>query len=73
VVDQQVVGVASIDEVAIVDRGRFEPRIGGLDEDLGLVAGAAKRSLDREDLVPDRVTVPERGEQLVDGSHPAIS
>jgi hypothetical protein len=43
VVNEQVVGVAEIDELAEIARDGFEPRIGGFDKDLGLVAGPPQR------------------------------
>ena len=39
-VEQQVVGMAGVDQLAVVARQRLEPAVGGLDEDLRLVAGA---------------------------------
>ena len=39
-VQQQVVGMAGVDQLAVVARQRLEPAIGGLDEDVRLVAGA---------------------------------
>src|SRR4051794_3560286 len=68
-VEQQVVGMAEVDELAVVARQRLEAMIGGLDEDLGLVAGAAQDALDAEHFVSDRVSVPERREHLVDPDH----
>ena len=65
--EQQVVGMAGVDQLAVVARQRLEPRVGGLDEDLRLVAGAAQHALDAEHLVADRVAVAERREHLVDG------
>ena len=39
VVEQQVVGMAGVDQLAIVARQRLEPAVGRLDEDVRLVAG----------------------------------
>ena len=55
-----------VDHVAVVDRQILEPRVGGLDDDLGLEAGGAQRALDAEHLVADGVAVAERREDLVD-------
>ena len=44
-VDQQVVLADLVDHVAIVDGQILEPRVGGLDDDLGLEAGGAKRAV----------------------------
>ena len=65
-VQQQVVGMAGVDQLAVVARQRLEPVVGGLDEDLRFVAGAAQHALDAEHLVADRVAVAERREHLVD-------
>ena len=67
--EQQVVRVADVDELAVVARQRLEPAVGGLDEDLRLVAGRAQHALDAEHLVADRVAVAERREHLVDADH----
>ena len=64
--EQQVVGMAEIDQLAIVARQRLEPVVRGLDEDLRLVAGAPQHALDAEHFVADRVAVAERREDLVD-------
>ena len=45
----------------------LEPRVGGLDENLRLVAGAPQRALNAEHFVPDRIAIAQRGEHLVDG------
>ena len=63
---QQVLAIADVDELAIVARQRLEPMIRGLDEDLRLVSGRAKHALDAEHLVADRVAVAQRREHLVD-------
>ena len=65
-VQQQVVGMAGVDELAVVARQRLEPRIGGLDEDVRLVAGRAQHALDAEHFVADGVAVAERREHLMD-------
>ena len=59
-------GAIVADHLAVVDGQVLEPRIGGLDEDLRLVAGAAEHALDAEHLVADGVAVAERREHLVD-------
>ena len=64
--EQQVVGMAGVDELAVVARQRLEPAVGGLDEDVRLVAGAAQHALDAEDFVADGVAVAERREHLMD-------
>src|SRR5262245_26407206 len=40
--------------------------VGGFDEDVRLVAGAAQHALDAEHLVADRVAVAERRQHLMD-------
>ncbi len=57
--------------LAVVDGQMLEPRIGGLDEDLRLVAGGAQHALDAEHLVADGVAVAERREDLVDARREA--
>ena len=52
-----------------VARQGLEARIGGLHEDLGLVACGPQYALDAEHLVADRVAIPQRGEHLVDSNH----
>ena len=69
--DQHVVRRDRADHLAVVDGQVLEPRIGGLDEDLGLVAGGAQHALDAEHLVADGVAVAERREHLVD-ARPAL-
>ena len=64
--NQQVVRADVGDRVAIIDRQIFEPRIGGLDDDLGLVAGGAERLGDAEDLVADGVAIAQRRKNLMD-------
>ena len=66
-VDQDVVGMAGVGQIAIVLRQMLEPRIGGLDEDLRLVAGAAQHALDAQHFVADRIAVAEGREHLMDG------
>ena len=64
--NQDVRRVALLDQVAIVPRQVFEARIGRLDEDVGLEAGAAQHALDAEHFVADGVAIAERGEHLMD-------
>ena len=66
-VNQDVVGMARIRQVAIIQRQILEPRVSGLDEDLRLVAGTAQHALDAQHFVTDRIAVAERGEHLMDG------
>ena len=63
------VGMARAEQIAIVERQILEPRVGGLDEDLRLVAGRAQHALDAEHLVADRVAVAERRQHLMDRGH----
>ncbi len=70
-VDQQVVGMAGVGQVAVVDGEVLQPRVSRLDEDLGLVARAAQHALDAEHFVADRVAVAERREHLVHLRHQA--
>ena len=39
---EQIVSIAEVYELAIIAGERFEARVSGFDEDVGLVAGAAK-------------------------------
>ena len=71
-VQQQVVAMAEVDQLAVVARQRLEPVVGGLDENLRLVAGRAQHALDAEHLVADRVAVAQRGEHLVDPDHACL-
>ena len=63
---QQVVGPARVQQVPVVVRKVLGPGIGGLDEDLRVVPGAAEHTPDPEDLVSNGVAVSERGEDLMD-------
>src|SRR6185436_10909856 len=68
-VQQQVVGTARVDELTIIARQRLEAVVGRLDENLGLVSGAAEHPLNPQHLVADRVAIAERGQYLVDADH----
>ena len=72
VMQQQVVRMAEVDQLAVVAGLRLEPVIGRLDEDLRLVSGGAQHALDAQHFVADRVAVPQRGEHLVDPDHPRL-
>ena len=50
--DQDVVGVARVQQIAIVVGQILETRVGRLDEDLRLVAGVAQHALNAQHLVP---------------------
>ena len=63
--NQDVRRVAFLDQVVVVARAIFEPRVGGLHEDVGLEAGAAERPLDAEHFVADGIAIAERCENLV--------
>src|SRR5688500_18879645 len=52
--------------VAIIDRQILEPAIGGLDDDVGVMAGASEHALDAENFMADRIAIPEGGQHLVD-------
>ena len=67
VVEEQVVGTARVDQLPIVTRQRFETWIGGLDEDIGLIAGSAQHPLRAKDFVADGIAVAERRKNLVNG------
>ena len=71
-VQQQVVAMAEVHQLAIVARLGFEPVIRRLDEDLRLVTRAAQHPLDAEHLVADGVAVAQRGEHLVNPDHPRL-
>ena len=72
-VQQQIVAVAEVDQLAVIAGLRLEPVVSGLDEDLRFVAGAAQHPLDAEHLVADRVAVAQRGQHLVDPDQSACS
>ena len=55
-----------VDHFLVIDRQIFQPRVRCFHDDLGLVAGGAKRAADAEHLVADGVAVAERGEDLMD-------
>ena len=61
--------MADVDQLAKVACERLEPRVGGLDEDLRVVAGRPQDALDPEHLVPDRIAIAERGEDLMNPNH----
>ena len=67
--NQQIVGVAAIDELPVVARQRLQPVICRFDEDLRFIAGPTEHPLNGEHLVTDRVAVPERREYLMDADH----
>src|SRR5262245_34154155 len=69
VVKQKVVGIAEVDQFAIIAGLRFEPIVSRFDEDVRLVSGGAKDALNAEHLMADRVAVPQRREHLVDPDH----
>ena len=64
-VDQQVVGMAGVRQIAIVGGQMLEPAIRRLHENLRGVAGGPEHALDPQHLVADRVAVAERREHLV--------
>ncbi len=70
--EQQVVAMAEVHELAVVACLRLEPVIRGLDEDFRFVSGGTKHALDAQHLVADRVAVPQRGEDLVNPDHPRL-
>ena len=65
VVDKNVVGVRGVDQIPIVVGVRLQPRVGGLDEDLGCVAGLAQHGADAKHLVADGVAIAECGQDLM--------
>jgi hypothetical protein len=67
VVDEDRLGTGFVDQFAVVAGQMLEPRVGGLDEDVGPVAGRPEHFLDAQDLVADGVAVAERREHLMDG------
>jgi hypothetical protein len=64
---QQVVGMARIDQLAVVAGQRFEAAIRRFDEDIGLVSGLSQHPLNAEYFVADRVAITERRQNLVHG------
>jgi hypothetical protein len=69
---QQVVAMAEVDELAIVARQRLEPVVGGLDEDFRFVPRGAQHALDAEHFVADGVAVAECRQHLVDRHQPRL-
>src|SRR5207249_3828577 len=69
VVQQQIVRMGCVDELAIIARQRFEAVIRGLDEDVRLVSRRSEHALDAEDFVADRVAVSQRRKNLVNANH----
>src|SRR5438270_13419053 len=67
--DQQIVGMRSVDELAVVARERLETPVCGLDENLRFVAGPAEHPLSAEHLVADCVSVAEGRQHLVSANH----
>src|SRR3954464_10293167 len=65
--EQQVVRMGGVHQLAIMARQRFQPWVRGLDEDIGLVSCGAKHPLDTEDLMANRITIAERGQHLMHG------
>ena len=65
----QIVRVAEIDQFPVVAGQRLQPVVGGLDEDLRLVALRAQDALNSEGLMPDSVAVAERRQDLVNLDH----
>src|SRR5437588_6058133 len=65
----QILRIAEVNQLPIVQRHRFEPRIGRFDEDFGLVACRSQDLLDAEHLVSDRIAVAEGREHLVNADH----
>ena len=65
-VEEQVVGMAGVHQLAVVAGHRLEPVIGGFDENLRFVAGRAEHALDAEHFMADGVAVAERRQHLVD-------
>src|SRR5215213_1769683 len=59
--------MARVHQLPVIAREVFEARIRRFNEDVRLVTRRAQHVLDAEHLLPDGVTVPERGEHLVDG------
>jgi hypothetical protein len=64
--DEDVVRIAGVGQLAVVDGQILEARIGRLHEHIGLVTGRAKYPLNPEHLVADGVAVAERRQYLVD-------
>ncbi len=65
VVNQDVRRVALFEEIVIVRRQPFESWIRGLNENLRCKAGLSQRALYPEHLVTNRITIAERGEDLM--------
>ena len=71
-VEQQIVRMAVIHQLAKVAGQRLEAGVGGFDEDLGVVASRAQDPLNAEHLMADRIAVAERREHLMDADHARI-
>ena len=65
VVDQDVVGLRGVDQIPVVVGERLQPRIGGLDEDLGCVTRRAQHRADTKHLVAYGIAIAERGQYLM--------
>src|SRR5689334_25134854 len=63
--DEEIVLSHLVHHVAVVDGEIFESRIGGLDDDLGVEAGAPQGALNAYHRVADGVAIAQRGEDLV--------
>ena len=68
-VEQKIVRMADVDQLAIVAGERLQAVVGRLDEDLRLVSLGAQDALNPEDFVSDGIAVSERGQDLVDLNH----
>src|SRR6516162_96272 len=67
--EQQIVTVAEVHELAVIARTRLEAMIGGLDEDLRSVTGVLQDPLNAQHFVPDGVAVAERRKNLMNANH----
>ncbi len=66
---QQIVGMAEVDELAVVARQRLQAVVRGLDENIRMVARRAQHALNAENLVADRIAIAQSREHLMDADH----
>src|SRR5580693_9314273 len=67
--EEKVVGMAEVDQIPVVSRQRFEPVIGGFNENLRLISLLSQHPLDAEHLMADRIAVAKCCQHLVDLDH----
>src|SRR5260370_36827382 len=66
---QQIVGMAEVDELAVVARQRLQAVVRGLDENIRMVARRAQHALNAENLVADRIAITQTRAHLMYAHH----